>query len=446
MNALLIGQIMAITFYAFDGLAVTTIMPLISAELGGAELYGWVFSAFFLASLTGSVWAGALNDRYGPGKPFVWGLGLFIFGLFIACICNTMFQFVIARGLQGLGAGGVSAALYASINIAYPAEIRPRILSYMSAAWAIPGLLAPLAAGLIADYLSWRYLFVFLILLALIAGALSMRGMNSLAPEENKSPLNQRNMALALTVALGAGLLLYGLDGRPDPLRITLIILGGLGLVYSIEGIFPGVFRLSSDLRLVIALKFILSFAFFGAETFLPLILHKFYHVGSASEAGVVLTAAALSWSGTTFLQARLAKILTTRRLLLLGTLQVLAGITLLLVMMRLGWPYYLAYVFWAFAGSGMGMAINTIIASSMRGTPEGKEGLTSTANGISDALSFGLATGVGGAILNAGKRADLPPGELYSLLWGMMILVAVFGLLLGLWRLSRTERLTIEG
>ena len=62
-RALTVGLVLAVTFVAFEALAVATILPLVGRHLGDLRLYGWVFSAFLLASLIGIVVAGTLADR-----------------------------------------------------------------------------------------------------------------------------------------------------------------------------------------------------------------------------------------------------------------------------------------------------------------------------------------------------------------------------------------------
>jgi MFS family permease len=52
------GLVLTITLVAFEALAIATIMPVVSDDLGGLGLYGWVFSGFFLGNLLGIVLAG----------------------------------------------------------------------------------------------------------------------------------------------------------------------------------------------------------------------------------------------------------------------------------------------------------------------------------------------------------------------------------------------------
>src|ERR1700727_1462732 len=80
---LTVGLVLAVTFVAFEALAVATILPVVGRQLGDLRLYGWVFSAFLLASLIGIVLAGTLADRVPLGRPMLAGRVLFALGLII---------------------------------------------------------------------------------------------------------------------------------------------------------------------------------------------------------------------------------------------------------------------------------------------------------------------------------------------------------------------------
>src|SRR5215207_11697882 len=80
-RALTIGLVLNVTIVASEALAVGTILPIVADDLGGIDLYGWVFSGFFLGTLLGIVVAGMLIDRGGLTRPFLLGIGLFSIGL-----------------------------------------------------------------------------------------------------------------------------------------------------------------------------------------------------------------------------------------------------------------------------------------------------------------------------------------------------------------------------
>src|ERR1700722_19691516 len=126
---LTVGLVLAVTFVAFEALAVATILPVVGRQLGDLRLYGWVFSAFLLASLIGIVLAGTLADRVPLGRPMLAGLVLFAVGLVIGGTAPDMLVLVAGRAVQGLGAGVVPAVAYVAISRCYAEEARPRMFA-----------------------------------------------------------------------------------------------------------------------------------------------------------------------------------------------------------------------------------------------------------------------------------------------------------------------------
>ena len=131
-RALTLGLVLTITLVGFESLAISTVMPIVADELGGLELYGWVFSAFFLGSLIGIVVVGGAIDRGGLAVPFAVGLGLFAIGLLVGGLAPSMPILVAARFLQGLGAGTIQPIAYVAIGrtlpeIAAAADVRDAV-------------------------------------------------------------------------------------------------------------------------------------------------------------------------------------------------------------------------------------------------------------------------------------------------------------------------------
>ena len=175
-RALTIGLVLTITLVAFEALAVSTVMPIAARELGGLELYGWVFSAFFLGSLIGIVVVGGLIDRRGLALPFATGLSLFGVGLLIGGLAPSMQVLVVARFIQGLGGGTIQPIAYVAIARTLPESLRPRMFAMLSTAWVVPGLVGPAIAGTIGEALGWRYVFLGLLPLIGLSGGVDTRG------------------------------------------------------------------------------------------------------------------------------------------------------------------------------------------------------------------------------------------------------------------------------
>src|SRR5262245_23373497 len=108
-RAMTVGLVLSVTLIAFEGLAIATVMPDVSRDLNGLSLYGWAFSAFFLTSLIGVVFAGREADRQGLAFPYLGGLLLFSLGLLVAGLAPTMAVVVLGRAIQGFGAGVIPA-------------------------------------------------------------------------------------------------------------------------------------------------------------------------------------------------------------------------------------------------------------------------------------------------------------------------------------------------
>ena len=87
---LTLGLVLTITLVAFEALAISTVLPVVSDDLGGLGLYGWVFSGFFLGSLLGIVAAGQQADARGTAAPFAAGLVLFAAGLLVGGLAPSM--------------------------------------------------------------------------------------------------------------------------------------------------------------------------------------------------------------------------------------------------------------------------------------------------------------------------------------------------------------------
>ncbi len=160
MRWLTLGLVLTVVGTAFEALAVGTILPVTVRELGGLPLYGWVFSAYLLMNLIGITVAGGEADRHGLATPFLVGVCLFVLGLLAGGLTPSMPILIVARSVQGLGAGFIGAIAYLAIARGYPSALKLHMIALMSSAWVVPGLIGPALAGLIADIAGWRWVFL----------------------------------------------------------------------------------------------------------------------------------------------------------------------------------------------------------------------------------------------------------------------------------------------
>ena len=283
-------------------------------------------SAFQLGLLVGIVVAGGQADRRGPGPPFVAGVLVFMAGLTIGGLAPSMLVLVLARGLQGLGAGAIPAVAYAAIGRSYPEALRPRVFAVLSTAWVVPGLIGPALSALVAASVGWRWVFLGLLPLVAASGALAWPSLRRLGPPPE--PLVQRGrLPRAIGVAAGAGVVLAGLTSR-SPLTGALLVAAGLAIgLVPLRGLLPpGTLTARPGLPVAVLSRALLTFAFFGADTYVPLAITS-VRGQSTVVASIAVTAATLAWTAASWVQERKAADWPGRRLIRSGFLIVAAGI-----------------------------------------------------------------------------------------------------------------------
>ncbi|MEP6815228.1 MAG: MFS transporter, partial [Marmoricola sp.] len=324
-----IGMVSLVFLTAFEALAVTTIMPTVGADLDGREWYSATFSAPLAASVLGMVLGGLWSDRRGPVTPLLVSIGVFVAGLLLAGTAPLIEVFVVARFLQGLGSGAMTVVLYVLVARVYAAPDHPRIFGAFAAAWVIPSMVGPPVAGVVASALSWRWVFLGVVVLAAAATAAmvpAIRALGETRSSASTTGLPLRRLGCATLVALGV----VGLDlsGRSSGVLLTGLVAGSLVIVVSaVRPLLPeGTLVARRGLPAVILMRGVVAGTFFAAEIYLPYLLQEQYDL-AAWLAGVTLTVGALGWAAASQVQARLGERLTHLAALRAGAALLAGGV-----------------------------------------------------------------------------------------------------------------------
>ena len=145
---------------ALDQMIVATALPTIVGELGGLDYYSWVVTAYLLSGTITPPIFGKLGDIYGRRIIFQAAVMIFLLGSLMAGLATGMLELVVARGVQGVGAGGLMTLTFAIIGDIVPARQRGRYIGYLGSVWAIASVIGPLTGGFIVDTVSWRWVFL----------------------------------------------------------------------------------------------------------------------------------------------------------------------------------------------------------------------------------------------------------------------------------------------
>ena len=285
LGAVMVGVFLA----ALDQTVVGTALPRIITDLGGNNLYTWAFTAYLLAATISGPLYGKLSDLFGRRPVFLFGISVFMLGSALSGLTTEMWQFVLARGVQGLGAGALFPIAMATIADLFSMSERGRYQGLFGAVFALSSLLGPAIGGLITDTIGWHFVFFVNLPVGAVVLLTVQRYMPIYHPAGAKPRIDYLGAGL-FTVALVP--ILVGLTNKStadwtDPSVGGLIGLGAAILAIFIavearaaEPIVPlGLFR-TRAVAISVGSAFLASSGFFTAVVFLP---RWFQVVGGAS-------------------------------------------------------------------------------------------------------------------------------------------------------------------
>src|SRR5436190_4351486 len=368
LGAVLLGLFLS----ALDQTIVGPILPRIVSELHGSDYYTWVVTAYLLTSTVTVPIYGKLSDLFGRKPMLLVGIGLFLFGSALSGLSQTMWQLILFRAIQGLGAGALFPISLAVIGDLFTPRERGKYQGLFGAVFGIAFLVGPGLGGTITDSVGWHWVFYVNLPIGLIAlGVIAW-----LLPTVRR-PDASRNIDYAGVATFAAGVvpILIGLtnaeNGDWGSVGVWgLILLGAAFLALFVwvesrakEPMIPlHLFRIRSFTVSMIAV-FTAMFGFFGAVVFLPL-WYQVVQGASPTASGYKL----LPFLGGLIFSSIVSGQVVSRtgryKWLAVGALALAAVGVLLMTNLRANTPDSTLWIWMALAGLGIGpsMAVFTII------------------------------------------------------------------------------------
>ncbi len=156
----------------------TSISPILE-ELGGFELYSWMFTSYLLTQTILIPLAGKLSDIYGRRLIFNAGLLLFLVSVLLCGMVSSVETMIVLRAIQGAGAGLMIPVINACVADIYSPRERGRIQGILGSMFAVGMAVGPVLGGIINDLLGWRWVFFFNVPFLVVALILCMRSLPS---------------------------------------------------------------------------------------------------------------------------------------------------------------------------------------------------------------------------------------------------------------------------
>jgi EmrB/QacA subfamily drug resistance transporter len=209
IRTIMIGLMLAMFLGALDQTIVATALPTIGVHFGDVAQLSWVVTSYLLTGTAVTPLYGKLSDVHGRRVMMLIAIGLFVVGSVACAVAQSMLWLVLARGLQGLGGGGLMALAQTIIaDVVSPRE-RGRYQGYIASVFALSSVGGPVLGGVLTEELHWSLIFWINLPLGLAALGMTSKALRLVPHHPRKVQIDP---AGALIMVCAAILLLLALS------------------------------------------------------------------------------------------------------------------------------------------------------------------------------------------------------------------------------------------
>jgi len=410
------GLMVALLLAALDQTIVATALPKVVSDLGGITQYSWVFTAYMLGSTVTVPLYGKLGDLHGRKPLFIVAIVIFLIGSTLCGAAQNMWELVVFRAIQGVGAGGLFPLTLAMVGMIVPPRDRGRYQGLIGSVFAAASIIGPLIGGFIVDNASWRWIFY----VNLPVGGLALLVILVTMPRPRYKREHSIDWLGSCLLALGTTALLLGLvwGGRDYPwsspevigsLAAAAVLLAAFGLVERgvEEPIIPFDLLRNPTVASSVACMALVGAAMFGTISFVPLFVQGVIGT-SATSSGVVLTPLLLGAVVTSFISGQIvSRTGRYRPNTLIGPLILGAG-ALLLWRMGVNTTNGQASRNMLIAGIGLGMMMQIFVLSVQNSVSRSAMGSATALTQFSRSIGATLGVTLMGVLINQRLPANL--------------------------------------
>ncbi|MET8676955.1 MDR family MFS transporter [Streptomyces sp. NPDC004647] len=370
-NLVFATVVIGLMLAALDQLIISTALPTIVAELGGAGHMAWVITAYLLTETVATVLVGKFGDLFGRKVIFQVSAVIFAVGSILAGAAGSMLMLIGGRAIQGVGGGGLMVTAMALIADVIPLRQRGRYQGALGAIFGITTVVGPTLGGVFTDHATWRWCFYINIPIALVMIVMAARTIPVI-----RAAVRPVIDYLGITlVALGSSGLVLGLEWAGStypwgsPMIIGLLACSVVLLTCFVfaerraqEPMLPMDLFRGNVFTICSVLSFIVGFALLGALTYLPTYLQYVDGI-TATQSGIRTLPLVVGLLGTALLAGEVISRTGKYRIFpILGTGLTAIGLLLMSGMGASTGPWLeTLYMFVLGLGIGLTMQVLTI-------------------------------------------------------------------------------------
>jgi EmrB/QacA subfamily drug resistance transporter len=415
VRTILISLMLTMFLAALDQTIVATALPTIGRQFHDVTSLSWVITAYLLAATAVAPVFGTLSDIYGRRAMIIAALSLFIAGSILCALAPSMPVLILARGLQGLGGGGIMPIVQTVISDVVSPRERGRYQAYFSGVWVAAGIGGPILGGVFAEHLHWSMIFW-------INVPLSLAALGQLLPKMRKIPTFHRRRKvdwlggiLLMASAVVFMLVLTWGGNRYLWLSPTILAMVGTSVALALvfvwhvgraeEPFLPLPLMGGTVVPYAMAAGGCALGAMTGLTVCLPLYYEVVYHL-SASEAGLALIPlATISTCGAAIAGRTMARARHYKRVAIVGTaVAAVSGAALALTTLPLWGLLVLLSVF----AAGLGTTFPVSVVSLQNSVARAQIGTVTGAMNFFRALMASFTVAAFTAILLMALGADI--------------------------------------
>lgn len=418
VRTILMSLMLTMFLAALDQTIVATALPTIGRQFQDVTNLSWVITAYLLASTAVAPVFGTLSDIYGRRAMIITALSLFISGSLLCALAPNMPVLILARGLQGLGGGGILPIVQTVIaDVVTPRE-RGQYQAYFSSVWVAAGVGGPIIGGVFAEHLHWSMIFW-------INLPLGLASLGLLLPKMGKIPVFHRKRKVdwlggVLLMASAVVFMLVLTWGGNRYLWLSPVIMAMVGASVALVLAFVWHARNADEPFLPLSLMggTVVPYAMaaggcatgamIGLTVHLPLYYEVVYHL-SASEAGLALIPlAAISTGGTAIAGRTMVHAKHYKRVAIVGmAVAALAGAALASTAM----PLWGLLVLLSVLALGLGTVFPISVVSIQNAVARSQVGTVTGAMNFFRAMMASFTVAAFAAILLMALGADISLG-----------------------------------